>query len=222
MITYNEVESLITINLAPSTNITADKHKDVEKALLDFAESQWLKGDIKEVDCTNQYIADNFDSNGIGKNERLGWAICNGYNGLTRNRTGRVSVAYGNVTPLDSNNASQFTDIGGTGLTTLQPTVYGGSKSHALSVAEMPPHKHGFKIYDANDLNWNAQGSGSVYNYPTGTDDNVGGSSYLNYTDVKVTGGTGSTSEGNAAVTPVVAAHNNMQPYIVTLFIQKL
>lgn len=214
MVTYNEVDSLITINLAPHTNITADKHKDVEKALLDFAESQWLTGDIKEVDCTNAYIAANFDSNGIGINERAGWAICNGYNNLTRNRTGRVSVAYGS-TALSG--AQGFTSVG----TSINAPVLGGSKDHALSVTEMPPHKHGFRIYDANDFNWNAQGSGPVYNYPTGTDDNVGGSSYLNYTDVKVTGGNGSNSEGNPT-SGTVAAHNNMQPYIVTLFIQKL
>lgn len=50
-------------------------------------------GDIKEIDVSTSYIAANFDVTGLGKNERLGWAICNGNNG-TRNRNGRVPLQY--------------------------------------------------------------------------------------------------------------------------------
>lgn len=50
-------------------------------------------GDIKEIDVSNAYIAANFDATGLGTNERLGWAICNGNNG-TRNRSGRVPLQY--------------------------------------------------------------------------------------------------------------------------------
>ena len=175
------------------------------------------------IDCNDTYIIANFETSGpnigrgiIGK-EREGWAICNGYNG-TRNRTGRVPVAWG-TTGADENNA----DISRPNMTYGSPEIpfTFGEKVHYLSVPEMPRHKHGFRIYDANDLNWNAQGSGSVYNYPTGTDDNVGGSSYLNYTDVKETGGAGSYDYGNLT-SGGTAAHNNMQPSMVTLFIQKL
>lgn len=39
------------------------------------------KGDIKMVTCDAPYIAANFDISGLGINERIGWAICNGSNG---------------------------------------------------------------------------------------------------------------------------------------------
>lgn len=54
----------------------------------------FLPYDIKEVDCTDAYILANFDNTGLGINERVGWAICNGQNG-TKNRNGRVGVAWG-------------------------------------------------------------------------------------------------------------------------------
>jgi len=50
-------------------------------------------GDVKEIDVSNAYLTANFDATGLGKNERLGWAICNGNNG-TRNRSGRVAMNY--------------------------------------------------------------------------------------------------------------------------------
>lgn len=63
-------------------------------------ESVWLPGDIKEIDCDDAYIAANFvtsgPTEGLGLNERLGWAICNGKNG-TVNRNGRVGVAWGSI-----------------------------------------------------------------------------------------------------------------------------
>jgi len=191
MITYTSVWNIILDKLAPGTNITALKHQDVEKALLDFTESQWLPGDIKEVDCTNQYITDNFDSNGIGKNERVGWAICNGYNNLTRNRTGRVSVAYG-ATALSG--AQVFTSVG----TSINAPVLGGSKD-AVVVA----HTHTATM--SHNTNYNG-----------GTIENPGR---------RVT----STSSGNGEIitatigsTGVSGIGENMPPYIVTLFIQKL
>jgi len=51
-------------------------------------------GTIKIKDCSNAYITANFDGTGLGINEELGYAICNGQNG-TRNWNGRVPVAYG-------------------------------------------------------------------------------------------------------------------------------
>ena len=184
MITYTSVWNIILDKLAPGTNITALKHQDVEKALLDFTESQWLPGDIKEVDCTNQYITDNFDSNGIGINERLGWAICNGYNGLTRNRTGRVSVAYGNTS---LSGALTFSSVG----TTISSPVIGGSKD-AIVVS----HAHGIK--------YGASATGSKYPETPYISDTIAG----NMQGTEFAGESGTDK--------------NMQPYIVTLFIQKL
>lgn len=65
----------------------------------------YLKGDIKEISCDSTYLATNFDGTGLGRLERLGWAICNGNNG-TVNHDGRVVVAYGTNYPI-------LGDIGG-------------------------------------------------------------------------------------------------------------
>jgi len=40
------------------------------------------------------YYTANFETNGLGKNLRLGWAQCNGNNG-TDDLTGRVGIGYG-------------------------------------------------------------------------------------------------------------------------------
>lgn len=56
--------------------------------------NNWLKGDTKEVVCDNAYLTTNFDSTGLGRLERTGWAIMNGAN-LTPNDNGRVIIAYG-------------------------------------------------------------------------------------------------------------------------------
>ena len=62
------------------------------------ADPAWITGDIKEVYCTNAYIAANFVSagptKGLGTGPRLGWAICNGNNG-TPNDDGRTPIAWG-------------------------------------------------------------------------------------------------------------------------------
>lgn len=56
----------------------------------------WLKGDTKEVVCDSTYLNTNFDSTGLGRGERKGWAIMNGQNG-TQNDNGKVVIAYGST-----------------------------------------------------------------------------------------------------------------------------
>ena len=156
MATYIEVSQLIIDLLPTAGNITANDHRTVEQALLDFAESQWLTGDIKEIDCTNQYITDNFESDGTGKNDRVGWAICNGNNG-TRNRTGRVSVAYG-TTPLGSG-AAAFTAMGTSG----SPTI-GGSKDAVVVSHEHYTVKYGSVTSNNNTSNNNRTNNKKKHN----------------------------------------------------------
>lgn len=172
--TKQEIADLISINLISGSKIPAEKHREVEYALLDAIFSVgFLTGDIKEVDCSNEYIINNFETTGLGKNERLGWAICNGQNGTT-NRNGRVSMPYGD--------------------SYLTMRSLGGSPDSVL-----PLHSH------------------------TGT---AAGP----YTGVNISGGGGFKGGDNifrerpftTASSGESSINKNLQPYIVTLFIQKI
>jgi hypothetical protein len=188
MLTYSKVLNDILIKLASGTSITAEEHRSVEQALLEFARDQWLTGDIKKINCTNQYRADNFDEYGMGTGERLGWHICNGLNN-TRNRTGRVSVGYGKVQPYDPGNAKPYPSVGDE----IETPVIDGSKD-AIVVS----HTHTFtKRNNQND------------NFKKGSDVQK-----TEYTESVLT-----TGDANGGVS---GTDKNMQPYIVTLFIQKL
>lgn len=93
--TYQDILDLINANLASGTKIPAVKHREVETALLDFIQSNSSQQfDIKPIYANSTYLGDNFEPNGLGKNLRAGWAICNGNNG-TPNIGGRTIVAYG-------------------------------------------------------------------------------------------------------------------------------
>jgi hypothetical protein len=190
---YSDIIGDIELKLASAYSvdggITAERHQYIEKAILDLAETNWRIGDIKEVDCTDDYITQNFDGNGIGivGKEREGWAICNGYNALTRNRTGRVSVAYGKVTPIDS--APQFTSVG----SAINAPVTGGAKD---AVIVSHTHTSTSSVVDTyREISKSGTGSHSV------------------------------NSPGNVITANEVGVdgtNKNMQPYIVTLFIQKI
>ena len=92
---YTEIQELIDTNLASGNKIPAVKHREVEHALLDYIQANLSQsGDIKRVKCDLTYLNDNFEVDGLGKNLRLGWAICNGNNG-TDNLSGRVGIGYG-------------------------------------------------------------------------------------------------------------------------------
>ena len=189
MLTYTEVLNDILIKLASGTSITAEEQREVEQALLDFTRDRWLKGDIKKIICTNQYIADNFDEDGMGIGERAGWHICNGLN-ETRNRTGRVSVGYGKVQPYDPGNAKPYPSVG----SEIETPFIDGSKD-----AIVVNHTHTYNV--AFD-----QGNGILYGSGNTT------------VPWKVTKDS-TTGNANGGVS---ATDKNMQPYVVTLFIQKL
>ena len=100
MATYNEIIDLINLNLASKTEIPAVKHREVEIALLNFIQSNLSQsGDIKVIKADATYLANNFEVDGLGKNLRAGWAICNGNNG-TDNLQGRVPIHYSANFPL--------------------------------------------------------------------------------------------------------------------------
>jgi len=172
--TKQEIADLISINLISGSKIPAEKHREVEYALLEAIFSVgFLIGDIKEVDCSNEYIINNFETTGLGKNERLGWAICNGQNGTT-NRNGRVSMPYGD--------------------SYLTMRSLGGSADSVL-----PLHSHTYsQLRRDQEVSTSGSGVTAINKDPNS-----------NLTET-----TSSTGES--------AINKNLQPYIVTLFIQKI
>ena len=124
--TYNSVLDLINSNLANGTKITAVKHREVEIALLNFIQSNLSQsGDIKVIKANATYLANNFEVDGLGKNLRAGWAICNGNNG-TDNLQGRVPIHYSADFPLGT---------------------VGGSKD-----AVVVEHSHSISLYSNSDF----------------------------------------------------------------------
>lgn len=93
--TRSDIQDLIDVIETGVPN-TALKIRTVLNAIADGTDQT---GDIKEIDVPTVYIAANFDATGLGTNERLGWAICNGNNG-TRDRSGRVSLQYSSIYPV--------------------------------------------------------------------------------------------------------------------------
>ena len=105
--TYSEISDLIDSNLSSGQKITAVKHREVEHALLDYIQSNLFQtGDIKVIKCDATYLSNNFESNGLGKNLRAGWAICNGNNG-TVNLIGKVPIHYSGDFPLGTSGGNK-------------------------------------------------------------------------------------------------------------------
>lgn len=203
MALYDEILLSINSELQSNTEITAERHRLVEIALLNYISGSFNTGDIKEVDCTEAYIATNFDSTGLGRYERDGWAICNGANG-TRNRNGRVGIARG----------TSYPSVG----TAFNSPVIGGEERQTLQIVEMPAHYHHtpgsvFKSF--------AAGSGDYGNSSSqgrGSDNGDNG-------ELAIGNLSSNYNTGGAALERTVGgnqSHNNMQPYIVSLFIMKL
>lgn len=192
----NGLSQPILINRVATCDVIGDFNFSELKRFASFTtdvkekyDNYWRTGDIKEVDCTMQYVMDNFDNTGLGINERVGWAVCNGNNG-TRNRQGRTSIGL----QYPTQNVNPNNNLWDALYNTIGNTV--GKNKHQLATQELP-----------------------VTNIVIPT---------VGYAGI---GGSGTKLVGNAA-TPSGAdltlsfgsnqEHENRQPSIVTLIIQKL
>lgn len=205
--TKTEVIQSMQAALSPGTNITASIHQGVEESIINFAAGQWLTGDLKMIDCTNAYIELHFITQGAnwGKGkvggDREGWAICNGNNN-TMNRTGRVPMGWGTA-GYDGNGSiaqpNMKTPSGG--------SVDYGNNAESLSVTQIPTHYHYFPGDDGlnkDSGNWTSRYDGN-FAYDANSNNSSGSGKVYKTTN---TGG------GDK--------HNNVQPSMVTLFIQKI
>ncbi len=165
--TVDQINDIIDL-IADGVPNTALKVRNALKAL---SVGTGVTGDVKEIDVSNAYLLANFDPTGLGINERLGWAICNGNNG-TRNRGGRVPMQYNATYPT----------LGATGGSADAVVV-----SHTHALTQIKAYNNVFGVNGFYDRSNGAVGVGL-------TTDSAGES----------------------------GANKNMQPYIVTLFIQKL
>jgi len=155
----------------------------------------WQRFDVKEVDCDNAYIATNFDSTGLGIGERVGWQVCNGQRG-TKNRGGRISIGYSDVTvdPVDNVWDVIYNTAG----------ALGGEKKHVITQSELP------------NINLSANAIGNR-GWPDGSGDR-NNNQYL----LDTPGGSNGTKNIIVPLGGSNFPHENRQPFIVTLFIQKL
>lgn len=120
----------LTVDSVIPHELTGDLYKGTIQQLVQLIRPLVgkLQFEIVELDVNTQYIIDNFDETGLGKNLCEGFAICNGLNG-TKNRNGVSSIGYG----------STFNFTG----------VFGGSKDavvveHSHSIATSPNDNVGF------------------------------------------------------------------------------
>ena len=183
-----------TFHLVAGSNITlTGTGTSLDPINISTTEPAWLRGDTKEVVCDNTYLANNFEESGLGKSERLGWAIVNGNNG-TPNDDGLVVIAYGNT------------------YSTLEAT--GGSAD-----AILPEHFH---YMFSNEVNTGGAGIGlvtedkNVARGASGKDALGYEMGYAGVTDID------SATLGRTSTTGESGIGKNLQPYVVRLRIMKL
>jgi hypothetical protein len=125
--------SPLTVDSVIPHELTGDLYQGTIQQLLQLLRPLVgkLQFEIVQLDVNTQYVLDNFDETGLGRNLCEGFALCNGNNG-TKNRDGRTSIAYGTTFNF--------------------PGAFNGNASHTLTEAQMPNHSHFNGIADNDNV----------------------------------------------------------------------
>lgn len=195
---YKEKQGVLDANVGSfffNEFVRLEDYLTLQTKVSDLMINTWRVGDVKEVDCTMAYFLTNFDNTGLGINERVGWAYCNGNNG-TKDRRDKTSICFDDRT-IDPNNGIWDTLYNQLGLTV-------GSKQFTITQSNLPNINLDIKG------NRNEGGGGHNGGYweldPSSTDD----ASKISLTGLKV-------NLGGSSV-PI----NKIPPAIITLNIQKI
>lgn len=174
-----------------------------------FSPQVFLQGMCVEVHMPIATAPNYFDTTGLGINDWLGWALCNGniFNGYqTLDHRGRVGIGAINVPNVGAPSLSP--NIVPIGKTTLTEGDSGGEAAHTLIQGELPNIKLRI-IVDPT------QATGAYYVYDTGgSADNF-----------SLKGDNANSAQDGAITTEPMGsgnAHNVVQPYIVVMFAVKL
>jgi hypothetical protein len=92
--TIANIKNKITARLNNGNNPVAKERELWEIILNEAVKLFEVKDILVNTELYPTYLVDNFDNTGLGKNDMLGFAICNGNNG-TYPMDGRVTVSYG-------------------------------------------------------------------------------------------------------------------------------
>lgn len=193
---YKEKQGVLDANVGSfffNEFVRLENYLALQTKVSDLVAKQWLPYEVKEFDCTPQFIIDNIDSSGLGKNLLLGGAVCNGQNG-TRNRQGRTSIGMYYPQQLSNPNDNVWDIL----YNTIGATV--GKNKHGLTADENGEHDH------VIETGGDQYGDDNPNGYIQGRNNDDGRIELRHLTQKSGQG----------------LPHENRQPSIVTLFIQRI
>ena len=193
-LTKQQITDLINTKLASNTSISADEHREIELALVTaIYEYSVQSGDIKEIAIAN---LNDFETSGAN--------IGRGKVGTMRYGWAICNGYNGTVDKRGRVSTGINTSAGGG--SSLKPlwnkdiNYAGGYELVTLTLSQIPPHTHNGHVIKASS-NWSGGGrdSGDNATSTTGATTGAGGNA-------------GGGTDG----------HDNMPPYIVSVFVQKI
>lgn len=192
--TKQQITDLINTKLASNTSISADEHREIELALVTAIYEYSVQiGDIKEVAISN---LNDFETSGAN---------------IGRGKVGTMRYGWAicngfNGTVDKSGRVTTGINTSSSGGSSLKPlwnkdiNYAGGHELVTLKLSQIPSHTHNGHVIKASG-NWSGGGRDSGDNATSTTGDTTGAG-----------GNAGGGTDG----------HDNCQPYVVGVFVQKI